>query len=58
MDEVFGEENFIAQIDSFKKTASAIGGVYARRRCDYFLWYAQRHRADSSIGSCFETKLE
>ena len=40
MDEVFGEDNFVAQI-AFKKTAASTSGATLSGVIDYVLWYAK-----------------
>src|SRR4051794_11650294 len=40
LDEVFGSENFIAQI-AFKKKKMPLGETYIFTTCDYLLWYGK-----------------
>ena len=42
MDEVFGEENFVAQIALRRRPAAQLA-IYLPDIVDYILWYAQRH---------------
>ena len=44
LDEVFGSENFVAQI-SFQKDSGQHGRTICVQRCDYMLWYAKNQEA-------------
>ena len=53
LDEVFGDENFVAQIST--KTSGGSTGVYLAGVVDYVLWYARAHNA-MKFRSIFNTK--
>src|SRR5215469_10336490 len=43
LDEVFGSDNFIANI-AFKKKKMPLGETYIFTTCDYFIWYGKDHK--------------
>ncbi len=53
MDEVFGDENFIAQIST--KTSGGSTGVYIGGVADYVLWFAREHER-TKFRPLFESK--
>ena len=52
MDEVFGEENFVAQI-AFTKTTGLDEQICSPAVVDYLLWYREEHGTAQSIGSSY-----
>ena len=44
MDEVFGEDNFVAA-NRVRKTQRLTSNVLSSHQCDYILWYREEHRA-------------
>ena len=55
MDEVFGDDNFVAQI-AFAKQPAGCSSDYLGRHVDYLLWYAQETAIKSSIDSSIRSK--
>ena len=55
MDEVFGEDNFVAQI-AFTKTTGSSSSDFSGWHVDYMLWYAKRRRAHAKYRPAISSK--
>jgi adenine-specific DNA-methyltransferase len=56
LDEVFGSENFIANI-AFKKKKMPLGETYIFTMCDYLLWYGKNSK-QTKFNKLFTNRIE